>query len=295
MFYFYILIFNILILFISCNHSSGNIGTINVDNPKNVTGELNGTIINPKGKSVKTRFLPPKGYKRVPAEKDSFTEFLRNLPIKPWNSPVLYYDGMEKDNNGVYISVVDLPIGNRDLHQCADAVIHLRALYLWKTRQYDKIKFNFTNGFQAGYKNWMQGKRIAVNGDEVYWTDMSEPDNSLQTFYKYLNMIYAYAGSYSLSKELKPKPLEEIAPGDVFIEGGFPGHAIIVLDVAVNPSSGEKIFLLAQSYMPAQELQILQNPNDTTLNPWYSINFGEVLYTPEYSFLPEHLKTWPAD
>jgi len=32
--------------------------------------------------------------------------------------------------------------------------------------------------------------------------------------------------------------------GDVFIVGGSPGHAVIVVDMAVN-SDGEKIFLLA--------------------------------------------------
>ena len=52
--------------------------------------------------------------------------------------------------------------------------------------------------------------------------------------------------------------IENIEIGDVFIQGGFPGHAIIVVDLAEN-EVGEKCFLVAQSYMPAQEIHVLKN------------------------------------
>ncbi|MCH8317342.1 MAG: hypothetical protein IIA88_02400, partial [Bacteroidetes bacterium] len=65
---------------------------------------------------------------------------------------------------------------------------------------------------------------------------------------------------------------------------------IIVVDLAVNPKTNEKIFLLAQSYMPAQEIQILKNPNNDKISPWYSVNFGEELETPEWTFNKTDLK-----
>ena len=71
--------------------------------------------------------------------------------------------------------------------------------------------------------------------------------------------------------------------GDVFIRGGSPGHAVIVVDLAAD-AQGRQVFLLAQSYMPAQEIQILKNPNDQALSPWYSTDFGEELVTPEWTF-----------
>ena len=48
-------------------------------------------------------------------------------------------------------------------------------------------------------------------------------------------------GSASLSKQLNPvTDFSTIQPGDVIIRGGFPGHAVIVMDVATN-ASDEKI------------------------------------------------------
>jgi hypothetical protein len=78
--------------------------------------------------------------------------------------------------------------------------------------------------------------------------------------------------------------------GDVFIQGGSPGHAVIIVDMAKN-SKGEKIFILAQSYMPAQETQILKNPNDTNSSPWYTLPTS-TLETPEWDFNATDLKTW---
>jgi hypothetical protein len=83
--------------------------------------------------------------------------------------------------------------------------------------------------------------------------------------------------------------LSDMEAGDVFIQGGSPGHAVIVIDLAVN-DSGEKIFLLSQSYMPAQEIHLLKNPVDTGISPWYKTDFGDILETPEWKFKSTHLK-----
>ena len=94
-----------------------------------------------------------------------------------------------------------------------------------------------------------------------------------------------YAGSLSLSRELKQVDVEEMEPGDIFIKGGSPGHAVIVLDVVEDSKSDIKYFILAQSYMPAHDIQILKNgiPADI-ISPWYSTDFGPYLKTPEWTF-----------
>ena len=77
----------------------------------------------------------------------------------------------------------------------------------------------------------------------------------------------------------------------VFIVCSSPGHAVIVVDMAVN-SFGEKIFLLAQSYMPAQQTQLLINPMDEDISPWYSLKGRDKLITPQWTFELDTLKSW---
>ena len=242
------------------------------------------------GKTILERFDLPEGFKRVELDSSSFESYLRNLPLKEAEEKVKYFDGRTKSKKNVYEAVVDLPIGKRDLHQCADAVMRLRAEYFYRQKKYDSIHFNFTNGFKANYSKWKKGQRIAVKGNDVSWINTSQPSDSYQTFWKYLEMVFSYAGTASLEKEMKPTSLANMKIGDVFIKGGFPGHAVIVVDMAQNKNNGEKIFLLAQSYMPAQELQILKNPNNESISPWYSDKINHQLKTPEWTFDKNQLR-----
>lgn len=249
-------------------------------------------ISNTNGNTIAERFPVPKAYQRIRSDSASFASYLRNLPLKRQGSKVKYFDGKTKPNNSIYAAVVNLPIGKRDLHQCADAVIRLRAEYFFIHKKFDSIQFNFTNGFKADYANWRNGKRIVVEGNTVSWkesTQTANPTNGSQdsekNFWKYLEMVFSYAGTASLSKELKAVTIEEMQIGDIFIKGGFPGHAVIVVDIANHSTTNQKLFLLAQSYMPAQEIQILQNPNSAEFSPWYSLNaINNTLSTPEWDF-----------
>lgn len=247
-------------------------------------------LIDTSGKTVATRFNPPAGFSRISFANNAFANYLQNLPLKPYGSMVKYFNGQTKESNRIYDAVVNLPIGKKDLHQCADAVIRLRAEWLFTTNQFEKICFNFTNGFRACYSEWMKGRRIAVSGNRVWWTDSGQPANSYESFWKYLETVFTYAGTLSLSSELATIPLSQLSVGDVFIQGGSPGHAVIIVDMAMNKNTGEKLFLLAQSYMPAQEIQVLKNPNNAINTPWYSATFVQELITPEWTFRATDLK-----
>jgi hypothetical protein len=246
-------------------------------------------IDNINGNTIEKRFPVPISFERTNEKNNSFGYFLRNLPLKKEGTLVKYHDGDSKPNIA-YVAVVDLPIGDKNLHQCADAVMRLRADYLFSEKQYDKIHFNFTNGFRVDYSKWREGYRIAVKGNKTSWVKKQKADVSAKAYWDYLEQIFQFAGTASLEKELKAvTSVSDIQIGDVFIKGGFPGHAVIVVDMAVN-KQGKKMFMLAQSYMPAQELQILRNINDSKLSPWYSEDFGEILVTPEWTFKKSHLK-----
>ena len=247
-------------------------------------------VIDVSGSTVETRFEVPDGFKRTSVQENSFASFLRNLPLKPSGSKVKYFNGEEKDN-AVYDAVVDFDLGRRDLQQCADAIIRLRAEYFYSLGQFDNISFKLTNGFKVEYAEWMKGNRVMVDGNRTWWKKMTQPSNTASDFRSYLEFVFTYAGTLSLSKELHSKNVNDLAIGDVFIQGGSPGHAIIVVDMAAN-EAGKKVFLLAQSYMPAQDIQILKNFNDKKISPWYSADIQNRLETPQWTFTLDQLKAW---
>jgi len=274
------------ILFLNCKEGN-NTSKTTVSTVRNFKVQSH---IDSEGNTIAERFNVPEGFTRIKTDSVSFGSYLRNLPLKDAGKKVLYFDGSTKNKNNVYDAVVNLPIGKRDLHQCADAVMRLRAEYFFNHEKYDSIHFNFTNGFRADYSNWRKGNRIAVSGNNVSWKHSASPSTSYEDFWKYLEMVFSYAGTASLEKEMKAISLKEMKIGDVFIKGGFPGHAVIVVDMAENKTSGKKVFLLAQSYMPAQEIQILKNPNSLEIGPWYSTEISDELRTPEWIFKKNELK-----
>lgn len=215
----------------------------------------------------------PENFKRIALDSNSFQFFLRNFPLAKDNT-VYYFNGEEKYNQNNQYAVLDIDIGNKDLQQCADAVMRLRAEYLFSKKQYSKIHFNFLSDGKPRYYNTYAGS-----------------DHSYKTFRKYMNYIFCYANTSSLYNEMKKVEIKEMQIGDVFIQKGKPyGHAIIVVDMAVNINTGEKLFLIAQSFMPAQSIHILKNFNNTDLSPWYSLEFGQELYTPEWPFTKDDLR-----
>lgn len=213
--------------------------------------------------------LPP-GYHRKAVPAGSFAAFLRNIPIKKSHT-VLLYNGAPKRNQEAHYAILDIPVGNKDLQQCADAVMRLKAEYLFAAKQYNDIVFRDNEG-------------------HVYTFTAPYTRAALEQF---MLRVFGMCGSASLEKELSPvRPFTEIQAGDVLIRGGFPGHAEIVTDIAVN-NAGEKIYLLAQSYMPAQDIHIVKNPVNEDSNPWYDANdTNNEIYTPEYTFTRNQLRRW---
>lgn len=246
-------------------------------------------LINEDGATIAERIKMPEGFERVEVREDSFGAYLRNFPVKPHDTPVMHFDGTVKPAE-VHVAVLDIEIGDRNLQQCADAVIRLRAEYLYEIKEYDKIHFDFTSGFEAAYSKWRQGNTISVEGNHAAWFKASGPTEDYESFRKYLDMVFAYAGTISLSKEMKQTSIGDMQIGDVFIIGGSPGHCVIIVDMAQNKETGQKLFLLAQSYMPAQDIHILKNPQNPEGNPWYFLEPGQTLDTPEWDFTSDDLR-----
>jgi hypothetical protein len=212
---------------------------------------------------------PPPGFTRTSAVKGSFAAWLRQVNLKK-SKTVYLFNGLPKPNQQAQYAVLDIPVGKKDLQQCADAIIRLRSEYLYNAGRYNEIVF---------YDNLSQVYRFGSKYDRFH-------------FETYLEKVYAWCGTLSLNKQLKTiSHYADVWPGDVFIHGGSPGHAVIVMDVAVNVH-GEQVFMLAQSYMPAQDIHILKNPADAKQSPWYSLPAKAPLQTPEWIFKQGERKRW---
>jgi hypothetical protein len=208
----------------------------------------------------------PDGYERLQLQENSFGYFLRQQSLKT-DKTVYLYNGQPKYNQAAQYAVLNISVGKKDLQQCADAVMRLRAEYL--KQQQKPICF-------------------ADNTRKKYCWDQYKH----RGWQAYLETVFGMCGTISLEKELKVKDWKYLAVGDVLIKGGSPGHAVIVMDVARHKTSGKLIFLLAQSYMPAQDIHVLHNLNDKMLSPWYREPSTDKLATPEWTFYATQLRSW---
>ncbi|MBC7828084.1 MAG: hypothetical protein H7122_10075 [Chitinophagaceae bacterium] len=248
----------ILPYFISCQSYTDNIA---------LPASFGDTTVYYTAQTVEKIQLPP-GFRRMDFASGSFAGWLRTIGIRK-DKRVFLYNGELKRNQSAQFTVLDIPIGKKDLQQCADAVMRLRAQYLYDHKRFDEISFADNNGRKYNYSR-----------------------SSERSFENYLEKVFSYCGTKSLEKQLKKlDDFSALKPGDVLIKGGSPGHAVIVMDMALN-AAGTRIYLLAQSYMPAQDIHILRNPIASDLSPWYELNGKTLIYTPEWVFEPDQARKW---
>lgn len=223
----------------------------------------------------------PAEFERIDTPQGSFSAWLRGLPLKPQGSPVLLFDGREKRNQTAQYAVIDIDVGQRDLQQCADAVIRLHAEFLFDRGQPQSICYLFTSGDRCCFSEWSLGIRPQVDGNRVEWVQTDHRASDYASFRSYLNTVFTYAGTASLATQLPRKVTSDVRVGDVYIEPGFPGHAVLVVDLA-SDAAGQHVMLLAQSYMPAQSIHVLNQPGAS--HPWYPCHKSGPLITPEWRF-----------
>jgi hypothetical protein len=253
---------------------------------KNValTFVTNPSYINETGNTVTSRVLLPKNYNRTSYPKNSFSNYIQNYELKPFGAEVINYDGNPYFYQKGHVGVLEIPVPSNGLQQCADALIRMRAEYLWETNQKDKIGFNFTSGHYCSWKKYAEGYRPKIKGSKVSFYKTAAANTSKENFYKYLNLIFMYSGTQSLYSELpKIKSINKVQVGDMLIYPGSPGHVIMVVDKATN-SKGENLFIFAQGNTPAQSVHIIKNPSDMSLSPWYSVEIGQLVDIPTYYF-----------
>lgn len=219
------------------------------------------------GMTLAERINPPKGYQRTEAEKESFTSFLRSCKLKKSTGVVKTWDGKKREDQSSVQAVFKLPLAGEDLQRAAGSVTRLYAEYFWTNGQFDKISFQFNDGFKAEYAKWREGFRIRKDATGAIWVNGGTVDESRENFEDYMHTVLTYTSAASLEKETKKIKKADIQVGDIFLKTGSASDAVVVVDVCVN-KEGEKAFLLAKGGNPAEQFHLLKNPAHEE-DPWY--------------------------
>lgn len=246
--------------------------------------------------TLESRFVPPPGFVRGAQAQGSYAAWLRALPLLPGRPAVLLHDGRRKGNQRAHAAVIDIDVGRRDLQQCADAAIRLRAEYLWAAGRRAEICFRAAAGYAFPWSRYSRGVRPPRRRGEG-WSDTGTPGRGYRTFRHYLDRVFGVANTASLMRQTSAIPWAQVRAGDVVLQaatGARYGHAVTVLDVVTN-AAGQRRLLLAQSYMPAQQLHVLRRPGPAGEEAgdlaWYAPPAaGQPFATPEWTFPPASLR-----
>lgn len=196
--------------------------------------------------TVASAYPPPAGAERVPA--GAFGQWLQALPLRAADAPVRTHDGQVVPGHRAH--VLEFPIVKGDLQQCADAILRARAEWLRATG--GKISFHATSGDPLPWSRYAAGERPYAPGNSIKWKPGSD-----KTWEGYLSAVFTWAGTASL-QSYETVSADAPQPGDVLVEGGFPGHAVLLVDVARR--GDETFILIAESYMPAQDFHLELGP-----------------------------------
>lgn len=208
----------------------------------------------------------------------SWPYFLQHLPVR--QGMVVDYRGRAIRHQGKAAAIIDYDIGSKDLQQCADALMRLRAEYLFQAGRSHDIRFLFTSGQTYAFEDYCKGIRPVLSRNNARFertTASAAPTHT--TLRKYLDIVYTFAGTISLGKQLQQTG--HITIGTVILKPGSPGHCCIVIDEKLF-SNGERRYKLAEGFMPAQSIYVLRNEENGTV--WHRIQPGKPLYTASYDF-----------
>jgi hypothetical protein len=186
-------------------------------------------------------------------------------------------------------AVVALDLGQGDLQQCADTILRLHAEHLWFTGRADRAAYHLTSGDLWRWQDWVAGEVLTAVGARVTRTPGPPRTADHPSFRRWLQRLFVWAGTHSLTTDSRPlAPDEAIRPGDLFLDPGSPGHAVLVLDLAV-PDHGPPVALLGQGFMPAQELHVLTGREPRVLDGvWFPLPEGDddTMDTPSWEPFP---------
>lgn len=221
--------------------------------------------------SLADRIATPTGYRRIDAAKSSYAYWLRHLPVREKATPVRSYLGamILPGDHQALAAVVDLDLSKRDRQQCADTIMRLRGEYLHAVGKADQTHFRWAGGKYFGYKDWRQGLRPVKEGKRRWvFRARSAKRSDYAAFRKYLEFMFSWTGTLHQAGEARVSQPASLAAGDFFVQGGSPGHAVVIVDIAED-GRGNRRALIGQGFMPAQDLHLMKMPSGS---PWFNVS-----------------------
>lgn len=264
--YYITLIILLFITIVACNNQLPKSST----NDELIDNENYQSIIHTKELNIFTKFETPTSYKRSKITTD-FGKWLNNISLKNNNVPVYTFDGKRKPNPNVYVGVLDLEQPKKNVQFNTNAIISLRAEFFYRSKKYAELD-----------------KLVNFSDKLTPYTKYVKGDYSYSKYMEYLTYFLENTTPNTIKDFLKSISMKDIQVGDVlFQKGSTKSHAVIVMDMATD-NKGDKIIILAQSYYPSQDIQIVANPSNDFISPWYQATEGVIL-TPEWRFLSSDL------
>ena len=238
--------------------------------------------------TIESKFPIPDGFEREIVS--DYHKWVISQPLKEDNK-VFYTNGDEKMNDDIWAAVFDYDLGTHKYHQCADAAIYLNAMYKYEKGYKDQLIYSFGNRDKTSYKEWLAGVYYSLDSVDINvlhkrWRSARE--DSLETFYGWLKVVWEWAGTISLPYDTEEVDIMNMKPGDIFNQDG---HAISVVDIIINKNTGNKKYMLSQSLMISPVLGDEQHIllNRETGDIWYDLN-NDYVDTPEWLMDPQIIR-----
>ena len=254
------------ILFSSCNTHIAK-KSLNDESIENIGLDH---LIHKKELKIYAKFDTPLNYSRQ-KNLSGFASWLNNISLKNDNVPVYMKKKKKKANPNIYVGVLDLEQPTKNVQFNENGVISLRAEYFFQTKNYNKLD-----------------ALAKIPTNPIPYTKYINGDYSYKKYKEYLTYYLKNSNPSTIKHLLEAIPFKDLQIGDVlFQKGATKSHAVIVMDVATD-NKGNKIYILAQTYYPSQDIQIITNPSNDYISPWNEATEGVIL-TPEWRFLSSDL------
>ncbi len=220
--------------------------------------------------SIKEHFSPPSGFQRVKVDSGSFAAYLRKLPVVPDTNNVLDFKNRIriKEGDSSLAAIVPIAISGKRLWQCMDILIALKIEYLKNKNRKQQIEFPLPDGTELSWSEWRNGIRVEFKGANFYKNQIAKYDESSKNFTRYLNTIFSYSNTQTFYHNYPQQSFAFLKPGDFITKKGKKGHAVLIVDLAINDQN-EKVALIGQGDTPACQFYLLKNKDGSA---WFKIS-----------------------